>query len=128
MNLKVTRKVFNENDTIGILYIDETKFSFTLEDIVRPKDEPKVFGKTAIPAGTYKVILSHSNHFNRILPEILNVPGFEGIRMHSGNTELDTEGCILVAYHTDNQKIWDSAIDKLVDLMTDKEEITITVQ
>lgn len=128
MNLEVTRKIFNTNDTIGVFYVDDVKFCYTLEDIVRPADEPKVFGKTAIPAGTYKVVLSHSNHFNRVLPEILDVPGFEGIRIHGGNTEVDTEGCILVAYHTDNMKIWDSAIDKLIDLMTGKKEIIITIE
>jgi len=128
MKLKVLRKVFNKNDTVGILYIDNVQFCYTLEDIVRPKGDPKVFGKTAIPAGTYKVELRYSPHFKKILPHILNVPGFDEILMHPGNTEFDTEGCILIAFHTDNMKIWDEAADKLVGVLTGKNDITITVE
>ena len=128
MNLKVIRKVFNTNDTIGILFIDDKQFSYTLEDIVRPKDQPKVFGKTAIPAGTYNIELRFSPHFQKILPHIINVPGFSEILMHPGNTELDTEGCVLVAFHTDNNKIWSEAATQLVELMTGQTEITITIQ
>jgi hypothetical protein len=56
----------------------------------------KIYAETCIPSGEYIVILSHSPKFKRILPEVLNVKGFEGIRFHSGNTTKDTEGCVLV--------------------------------
>jgi hypothetical protein len=96
MKLIVSRAQFEPSCTIGRLFIDGAPFCFTLEDYVRPTGAPKVPGQTAIPAGTYSVIIDHSQHFGRDLPHVLNVPGFEGIRIHPGNTDADTEGCILV--------------------------------
>jgi hypothetical protein len=95
MDIKLRRFEFGTNYTIGKLYVDDVYFCFTLEDKVRPEGE-KVDGQTAIPYGTYSVIIDHSNRFNRDLPHVLNVPGFEGIRIHTGNTDADTEGCILL--------------------------------
>ena len=65
----------------------------TCEDKVRPK---KIWGETAIPKGNYRVSLTWSNRFKRVLPLVQDVPGFEGIRIHAGNTSADTEGCLLV--------------------------------
>lgn len=79
--------------TEGKLFLDDQFFCDTLEDEVRPI---KIAGETAIPAGHYKVILNMSNRFKKVMPLILNVPNFEGVRIHSGNTKEDTEGCILV--------------------------------
>ena len=95
MDIRLRRFEFGTNYTIGKLYVDDVYFCFTLEDKVR---EPgvKVDGQTAIPYGTYPVIIDYSTHFNMDLPHVLNVPGFEGIRIHTGNTDADTEGCILV--------------------------------
>lgn len=108
MELKLKRTHKNDIYTLGELYIDGKQFCFTVEDAVRVltdknKDgdfddtgEGKVYAKTAIPAGTYKVVLSMSNRFKKLMPEVLNVPGFKGIRIHSGNTAEDSEGCIIV--------------------------------
>lgn len=101
MNMYLLRRIYTPTSTIGDLIIDfvtETKvFCHTLEDVVRKSGSPKVPGKTAIPAGRYEVNVSWSPKFCRIMPILLDVPNFEGIRMHGGNTAADTAGCILVA-------------------------------
>ena len=101
MNLRVLRKTFSDRSTIGQLFVDGVFECFTLEDVVREvKGKPvsawKVPGKTAIPYRAYEVVLDYSNRFKRVMPHILDVPGFEGIRIHSGNTAEHTDGCVLV--------------------------------
>ena len=95
MNLRISRKEFSELSTIGDLTIDDQWHAYTLEDVVRP-DGVKIPGKTAIPAGRYEVVIDPSVRFKRAMPHILNVPLFEGIRIHAGNTAEDTEGCPLL--------------------------------
>lgn len=97
MILELKRQVLTDKSTIGRLSVDGREFCWTLEDVVRP-DGVKIYGKTAIPAGQYEVIINWSNRFKRLLPLLLRVPRFEGIRIHSGNTAENTEGCILVGY------------------------------
>jgi hypothetical protein len=82
--------------TQGELSIDGTFECFTEEDQVRSPDEPKVPGETAIYEGRYRVIVDWSNRFQKYMPHILGVPNFDGIRIHSGNTADQTEGCVLV--------------------------------
>lgn len=94
MKLKVERTNCGPKCTIGSLYVDGAFECFTLEDVVR--DGPKVYGETAIPAGSYNVVITTSQRFKRDLPLVENVPGFEGIRIHPGNTDADTDGCLLV--------------------------------
>lgn len=95
MKIESRRFEYGTKFTISRLSIDGVFECFVLEDVVREAGV-KVAGETAIPAGIYPVVIDHSNHFDRDLPHILNVPMFEGIRIHSGNTDLDTEGCLLV--------------------------------
>lgn len=94
MRITVKRQDMTPARTIGRMSIDGEPFCWVLEDAVRAG--PKVYGKTAIPPGTYAVRLTWSPRFQRVLPLLEDVPGFEGVRIHPGNTELDTEGCILV--------------------------------
>lgn len=143
MELLLKRIYKGDKYTIGKLYIDGEWFCDTIEDVVRslPKDclytskgrncecKEKVYGETAIPAGTYKVILSYSNRFKRILPEILNVPHFLGIRIHRGNTEQDSAGCIILGENKVKGKVINSTPyeTKLVKLLENQKNITITI-
>ena len=95
MKLRLERFKFGDTYTVGELFVDNRDECFVLEDVVRPLGE-KVQNETAIPAGIYKVVIDFSEHFQKELPHILNVPMFEGVRIHSGNTSRDTEGCLLV--------------------------------
>lgn len=103
MNLTLKRLNLTPNYTEGELYVNGVYFCKTLEDTNRDlnkngqfdNNEKKVYGETCIPYGKYKVILSYSPKFKRELPEILEVPDFQGIRIHRGNKISDTLGCIL---------------------------------
>lgn len=98
MLLELTRKSRGGTWTAGRLSIDGEYFCDTLEDTVRTlrNATDKVPGKTAIPAGEYRVTVTHSPRFKRELPLLERVPFFEGVRIHAGNSDRDTEGCILV--------------------------------
>lgn len=104
MKLTLQRRFRGEKYTIGTLSIDGVRFCDTLEDADRDTnrngrfdgDEKKTAGITAIPNGTYPVIVNVSPRFGRELPRLLNVPDFEGVLIHRGNTPQDTAGCILV--------------------------------
>lgn len=135
MELKLLRKYSKPSYTIGHLYIDGKYFCDTLEDTVRDLvKEKKVKGRTAIPAGRYRVILNWSQRFGKPLPLLLDVPHFEGIRIHAGNTAKDTEGCILVGRNTQPGTLTESKVtmQDLMQLLTSAnnrgEEIWITVE
>jgi hypothetical protein len=98
LELTSTRKWYTSTSTISELFLsreDQDRFCFVLEDTVRAPGV-KVPGETAIPAGRYRVIVDWSNRFKKYAFHILDVPNFDGIRIHSGNTDKDTEGCLLV--------------------------------
>lgn len=102
MKLRVERLWKKPTYTVGRLYVNGKLYCNTLEDVVRDlTKEAKVPGKTAIPAGTYKVIYNWSPKFGRNLPRLLNVPHFDGILIHPGNTADDSAGCILVGKNTE---------------------------
>ncbi len=97
MQLSLFRRILGTDATIGDLYLDNVLFCYVLEDRDRKLEEggEKVYGETAIPRGTYDVVITYSNRFKRELPLLKNVPQFEGIRIHPGNTKEDTHGCLL---------------------------------
>ena len=127
MKIEVKRLHRTDNSTIGELTIDGKFECYTLED--KEREFVKIKGETAIPKGTYKVIINQSNRFKRLLPLLIGVPNFEGVRIHAGNSNHDTEGCILVGqnrsvdYITKSRKAFDSLFKK----MQGAKNITITI-
>jgi hypothetical protein len=92
--IQVKRKIWTGKSTTGELYLpDGAFFCYTLEDVVR---DHKIPGETAIPEGTYEVVINWSNRFQKPMPRLLNVPFYQGILIHNGNTPEHTEGCLLV--------------------------------
>lgn len=125
MKIKIYRPVVcGKNATIGKMYVEDEFFCYTLEDVDRHVEDGgyKIAGKTCIPRGIYQVVIDFSNHFGKNLPHVLNVPGFEGIRIHPGNSDEDTEGCILVGDAILNDNYITSsrlAFDRLFDRITE---------
>jgi len=122
-------RIYKLNDcTIGKLFVDNVFECYTLEDVVR---EIKIPNETTIPAGAYDVIVDHSPKYKRLMPHILDVPGFTGIRIHSGNTDKDTSGCILVGDTLDfpNHRILSSriAFNRLFKKLQSANEIMIWI-
>ena len=127
MKLKLQRIFKAETYTIGKLFIDGVYFCDTLEDKVR---DVKIKGITAIPTGKYKVKITMSNRFKKLMPLLINVPNFEGVRIHSGNTSEDTEGCILVGKNSEPGKVTNSrnTFEKLMlELNKDKDNLSIEI-
>lgn len=141
MNLTISREIFNPTNTISKLYINEVYFCDILEDIDRglyftqPLEEiqqQKVYGNTAIPKGVYEIVITWSSKFKQFLPLILNVPGYNGVRIHSGNTEADTLGCLLPGISNGN-KVLQSRLTfkKLFKILLDaskKEKIILFIE
>lgn len=139
MEITVKRKPTYNEATLGELFIDEHFECHSLEDAIR---ETKIPGRTAIPAGRYRVIIDRSNRFSRLagvdvfLPLLCDVPGFEGVRIHSGNKPEHTEGCILVgqAVGMDNCSILYSKLamkalqPKIQAALDRQEEVWITLE
>ena len=126
MKIQIKRLHKTENSTIGEMTIDGKFECYTLEDKER---DVKIKSETAIPKGTYKVIINQSNRFKKLMPLLLNVPNFEGVRIHPGNSNHDTEGCILVGqsrsvdYITKSRKAYEILFTK----MKLAKEITLTI-
>lgn len=138
MELKIIRIKSNKDFTEGKLYINEVYFCDTLEDKDRGLQQHmslaeikavKVYGETCIPYGTYKVELSYSPKFKKIMPAILNVKGFTGIRIHNGVDEKSTLGCVIIGKKWQDGKVTKSrdTFAKLMQILQqcDKEIILI---
>ena len=139
MNLTLKRIYTNDQYTIGHLYIDGIYLCDAIEDTDRKLDDSmteedirakKVYCETAIPIGEYRVILTWSMKFKRLMPRLLNVKGFDGILIHSGNTEKSSCGCLIVGYNKIKGKVINSreAFNKLFSLLKEtKEDISIKI-
>lgn len=142
MKILVKRIAKRPTYTIGKMYLDGKYFCDTLEDTDRnisqstPLDtikKVKLPNNTAIPTGTYKVIVNVSPKFKRLLPRLLNIPGFDGVLIHRGNTDKDTSGCILIGENKVVGKVINSTgyETKLVSILNkaqdNKENITIEI-
>ncbi len=134
--LSINRFALKEKYTIGRLSVDGLYLCDTLEDRVRelPDNEAgpfhKIPGETAIPRGYYQVIVTFSHKFQRRLPLLLNVPFYSGIRIHRGNHENHTDGCILVGENKAEGKVlnsiyWEEYLTKLIDEYEGETWITI---
>ena len=133
MKLILTRHARRADYTIGRLE-DENgkKLCDTLEPIWRNYDggELKIPKKSAIPEGTYRVVTTYSLRFRKYLPLLVGVPGFEGVRIHAGNTSRDTEGCILVGHNLQVGKVLWSRItlERLMKLIENEKVIYLTIK
>jgi hypothetical protein len=142
MEILVNRFNKGEVSSIGRLFVNGQPLCYTLEDKdrgIKKSDDlstikkVKVFSKTAIPTGTYEVVLTYSNRFKKYLPLLLNVPGYAGVRIHAGNTADHTEGCILPG-QTYSKNFVGSSVKAFNSLMAKikavekKEKIYITIE
>ena len=143
MELNVKRIARKDGYTIGRLFINNEYFCDTLEDTDRGLKDTmqvneilakKVKAQTAIPTGKYDVILTFSPRFKRVLPLLLSVKGYEGVRVHAGNTNKDTEGCLLVGENKEKGQVLNSraTLEKLMSVLLEcekrKEKVTILIE
>ena len=138
MKIKLVRIAFKDTYTIGKLYVDGVYFCDTIEDKDRGLDDSmtvreilnkKVKGETAIPTGHYNIEITYSPKYKRMMPLLIGVKGYSGIRIHSGNTSKDTEGCLLVGKNTKVGMVLESrnTYQRLFAMMQGQKSITIDI-
>lgn len=138
MEILVKRIAKKETYTIGKMYIDGKYFCDTLEDKDRGLSQSmteeeirkmKVHGLTAIPTGAYKVIVNYSERFGKLMPLLLDVKGYAGVRIHSGNTPSDTLGCILVGRNTAKGMVTESrkTFLRLMETLKRNDEVVLRI-
>ncbi|SFG38145.1 DUF5675 family protein [Prevotella sp. KH2C16] len=142
MRIRIDRKWKRDAYTIGRLSVNGTYLCDCVEDRDRGLDasmplseirKRKVAGETAIPYGEYEVLITLSPRFRRKLPILLNVPCYEGVRIHPGNTAADSAGCILpglnkVVGGVVNSRYWtDRLIDLIQRALNRRERVWITI-
>lgn len=141
MKLTLKRIALRPTYTIGKLYIDDIYFCDTIEDTVRDLNkngkfdngEKKIHSKTAIPYGIYEIKWTYSPRFKKYTPQLMNVPSFEGIRIHAGNTSADTEGCLILGENKQVGKVLNSraTINKFYPIIKEacsNENVTIEIK
>ena len=138
MKIVVNRIAKKPTYTIGKLYINDKYFCDTLEDTDRNINNnmsiaeiisKKLRGKTAIPTGTYQLSITYSPRFKKNMPLISPVKGFDGIRIHTGNTSEDTDGCLLLGENKVKGKVINSKVtyEKFFSLISKELRNTITI-
>lgn len=141
MKLELKRIALKPNYTIGKLFINGTYYCDTIEDKVIDLNKngkfddglSKVMHQTAIPYGTFKVVVNYSPKFKRELPRLLDVPYFEGILIHNGNDQNSSSGCIIVGENKAVGKVTNSTFymnnltARIKDAQNKGETITITI-
>lgn len=138
MKIKLVRIAFKDTYTIGKLYVDGVYFCDVIEDKDRGLDDSmtvreilnkKVKGETAIPTGHYNIEITYSPKYKRMMPLLIGVKGYSGIRIHSGNTSKDTEGCLLVGKNTKVGMVLESrnTYQRLFAMMQGQKNITIDI-
>ena len=144
MEVLIDRAWKKDGYTISRLYVNGELFGCNaLEDTDRGLRQDmhleeikkkKAYGQTAIPRGSYECVYTYSNRFKKMLPLLLNVKGFEGIRIHSGNSAKDTEGCILVGLNLKkgmvlNSREWtNKLVSKMKEAWNRKERVIIVIK
>ena len=141
MKLTLKRIALRPTYTIGKLYINDKYFCDTLEDTVRDLNkngkfdngERKIKGETAIPYGTYEIKWTYSPRFKKYTPQLMEVPSFDGIRIHAGNSSSSTEGCLLLGENKKVGMVLNSraTIDKFYPIIKEacsKEKVTIEIK
>ena len=139
IKLKLKRIYKGSKYTIGKLFINDEYFCDTIEDIDRGLKssmsveyikKKKVYAETAIPTGTYKIEMTYSSKFKRILPLLVDVKGFSGIRIHRGNTEKDSSGCIVIGENKVKGRVINSTPYEvvLVKRLLEEDDIEITIE
>ena len=141
MKLTLKRIALRPTYTIGKLYIEDVYFCDTIEDTVRDinkngkfdNGEKKIHSKTAIPYGIYEIKWTYSPRFKKYTPQLMNVPSFEGIRIHAGNTSADTEGCLILGENKQVGKVLNSraTINKFYQIIKEacsKGKVTIEIK
>lgn len=138
--MKLKRAHHGPGYCVGRLHVDGEWQCYTLEDEVReietrPCQEWKIPGRTAIPRGTYQLVVNYSNRFKRAMPLLLEVPCYEGIRIHPGNHSGNTEGCILVGQEWDggdfishSQAAYDALMSKIQQARLDGKHIYLEIE
>jgi hypothetical protein len=138
MYLQLVREDFTDKATEGKLFVNGQFECYTLEDQDRflESDGLKIAGDTCIPRGVYEVKITMSNRFQKDLLEVLSVPMFTGIRIHTGNSSVDTEGCIIVgSVNTQDDDDWvggsriayNQLHSKVAKALENGEEVTIEI-
>ena len=138
MKIKLVRIALKDTYTIGKLYVDGVYVCDVIEDKDRYLDDSmtvseilkrKIKGQTAIPTGHYNIEITYSPKYKRMMPLLLGVKGYSGIRIHSGNTAKDTEGCLLVGKNTKVGMVTDSrnTYQRLFAMMQSQKNITIDI-